>query len=242
MPAGTITRLAWQARWRAPLVLQQGLVARRTTLRLPEADGRAGAAGPADGEVRRVVALGDSAAAGVGVEHNDDALVGQIARGLADRSGHRVEWAVLARTGITAGEAMALLDPEVLADADLVVVSIGANDTKEFHPLGRWRRELGRLLDAVLAAAPKALVVLLPVPEFGIFPALRPALARTLQSRADLARRVAITVVESRDRVRLVQPRALADDGLFAADGFHPSSTLHRIFADAVLDVVAGTS
>jgi len=65
-----------------PLLLAQGLYVRRFTPRLPEPQGpRAGSCG--QGPSLRLLVVGDSAAAGVGVSHQDDALAGQLATCLA---------------------------------------------------------------------------------------------------------------------------------------------------------------
>lgn len=60
-----------------PILWWQGRRVKRDTPRLPEAAGaRVGVSGA--GQPLRVLILGDSAAAGVGVSHQDQALLGQI--------------------------------------------------------------------------------------------------------------------------------------------------------------------
>ena len=62
----------------APILLWQGHKVRQRTLRLPEASGaRAGILG--QGLPLRLLLLGDSAAAGVGVSRQEEALAGQLA-------------------------------------------------------------------------------------------------------------------------------------------------------------------
>ena len=61
----------------APFLILQGRHVRRITPRLPEPDGaRAGQAG--SGQPLRLLIVGDSAAAGVGVSTQQDALSGQL--------------------------------------------------------------------------------------------------------------------------------------------------------------------
>ena len=67
-----------------PVLLWQGQYVRRRTPRLPEASGaRVGVTGT--GKDLRLLVLGDSSAAGVGVETQSDALLGKTIAGLGGR-------------------------------------------------------------------------------------------------------------------------------------------------------------
>ena len=80
----------------APVLLAQGRRLRRTVPSLPEPAGaRSGASG--SGPLLRLLVAGDSAAAGVGAQTQDDALTGRIVAGLAPS--FHVRWKLLAFTG-----------------------------------------------------------------------------------------------------------------------------------------------
>lgn len=174
------------ARWwwvGLPMVPFQGYRLIRTIPRFSDADGVTGRIG--SGACRmRVVALGDSVAAGYAIGHHRSSIAGQLAVRLADRYGATVDWQACARTGATAGEAMDLVSCEALVDATVVFVSIGVNDLKNLHTATRFRRELAALLDAILAAAPRAQVCLLGIPPLEHFPALPRPLADVLGCEA----------------------------------------------------------
>jgi lysophospholipase L1-like esterase len=111
-----------------PLLLPQSRWLRRNALRLPEA------AGPREGEVGegepllRLLVVGDSSAAGVGVADQAQALALPLARCLADRLGAKVAWQLVAQTGINTAEARELVRRSSLRPADLVVTALGVND------------------------------------------------------------------------------------------------------------------
>ena len=88
-----------------PLLIAQGRRVRGTALKLPEAAGeRRGVAGT--GKVAlRVLIVGDSSAAGVGVGTQDEAFAGQLAHALAERTGAAVGWQLVATSGHTAHDA-----------------------------------------------------------------------------------------------------------------------------------------
>lgn len=94
-----------------PILLIQSRHLRKTALRLPEA------AGPRDGSITsantsrpiRLLFVGDSSAAGVGVDRQDQALAFPTAERLAARLGTSVEWQLLAKSGINTQQALKLL-------------------------------------------------------------------------------------------------------------------------------------
>jgi len=220
-----------------PVLLTQGLRVRRETLRLPDADGLTGAAG--EGAPLNLVVLGDSVAAGVGVDHHRDTLAGHLARRLASSRTRAVTWQVVALTGATAGDVLGLArEYAALASADVVVVSVGVNDTKNLHPDRRWRAELTALLDHVLAAAPTADVVLVGVPPMEAFPALPRPLATLMGARARRMDAIGRAVAAGRPRVRRIELTLEQGEGLFAADGFHPSAVVHERLADQIANVL----
>ncbi|GAC50341.1 hypothetical protein GOACH_23_00510 [Gordonia aichiensis NBRC 108223] len=230
-----IVTLAGVATWRTPVIAWQGLRAQRGVARLPQADGDVGTVGdPSDPSCLRLVVLGDSLAGGVGVGHHLDTLAGGVATRLAAGRHVPVQWLVAARTGFTAGQALTLIDDAALAHADVVIISVGANDVKNMHTARRWRDDLTALLAAVCAESSRAEIVLLPVPMLQMCPALPGALARVLGARAAAFDEVADGVVARFPRVRRFTRFAPPGDDLFAADGFHPSAAFHAIYAEQI--------
>ncbi len=179
--------------------------------------------------------VGDSVASGVGVAHHDDTVSGRLAELLTScPTGTRsVRRSVIAASGHTASDSVALV-ADRLADADVIVVSTGVNDTKNLHSRRRWRRDLTALLDSVTAQAPSAPVVLLGLPPMETFPAMPRALGLALGVRVRqmdrVGRQVATDYVSVR-RLELPRREFAGLPDLFAPDGFHPSASLHDAFA-----------
>src|ERR1700760_4015450 len=111
-----------------PLLGRRGRPGAAGALKRPEAAGeRHGVAGR--GQVAlRVLIVGDSSAAGVGVGTQDEAFAGQLAQALAERTGAAVGWQLVATSGHTAGDAARALAGARLARADLLVTALGVND------------------------------------------------------------------------------------------------------------------
>lgn len=217
-----------------PRVPAQARRVKRTILRFPDADGRTGSVG-SGARTMKVVALGDSVTAGYAVGHQRDCVAGQLAALLADRYAATVAWEVCARSGATARDALALVSDEVLREADLVFLSVGVNDLKNGRSVARFRRDLGELLDAILAAAPRAQVCLLGIPPLDHFPAFPRQLADLLGWRGRVFDAVGVEQIALRERAFRIESRDPLAPEMFGPDGFHPSETLHAAFAGAVL-------
>lgn len=223
-----------------PVVPLQGYRLIRTLPRFADADGVTGRVGSGPRHLK-VVALGDSVAAGYAVGHHRSSVAGQLAVRLAARHGATVDWQACARSGATAGEVLDLVAPETLGDADVVFVSVGVNDLKNRHSAARFRRELHALLDAVLAAAPRAQVCLLGIPPLDHFPAFPRPLADALGWRGRVFDAIGVAAIEARERTCRIQTSEPLGAEMFAGDGFHPSARLHAAFADAVMATLPST-
>ncbi|MEQ6901495.1 SGNH/GDSL hydrolase family protein [Nocardioides sp. YIM 152588] len=230
---GPLARLWWLG---LPLVPLQGYRLKRNLPRFADADGTIGRVGSGSRRMS-VVALGDSVTAGYALDHHRSSIAGQLALRLAERYDATVDWRACARSGATAAEAMELVSPEALAGADLVFVSIGVNDLKNLHSTTRFRRDLGALLDEVLAAAPHARVCLLGIPPLEHFPAFPRPLADALGWRGRVFDAIAVEAIRARPRMFRIETTEALGREMFAGDGFHPSPTLHAAFADAVMAI-----
>ncbi len=126
-----------------PLLLAQGLYVRRVTPRLPEPCGeRCGTCG--EGPALRLLIIGDSAAAGVGVAHQDDALAGQLVANLA--ADFRLSWQLLAQTGLDTPQLLRRLEGSGAQGFDAVLVSVGVNDVTGAIAADDWLVCLVRLV------------------------------------------------------------------------------------------------
>jgi lysophospholipase L1-like esterase len=187
----------------------------------------------------RVVWLGDSTAAGEGASSAEGAVPSQVQDGLGMPD---ASLAVAAMSGARAADVLAGQVPLVAGlHPDLVLISVGANDTIHFTGRGDFRRAYEALVRALPAGVP---VVLLGVPDMG-------AIARFAQPlRAMAGRRGRHLDAEVR-RVATVTGAVYADIAgptgpafrrdprrYFAADDFHPSDAGYGLWADAVLKVL----
>ncbi len=229
----------------APLLLAQGLYVRRVTPRLPEPLGaRTGerALTPVEdgGDPLRVLIAGDSAAAGVGADHQDEALTGQLVDALSRVGVARaLRWQLIAQTGVDARALHALLETNVPSPFDVAVISVGVNDVTGRRTVGAWLGDLDRLAARLHDAAPGALLVFSGLPPMHRFPALPQPLRAYLGGRARGFDRALQAWAETKPETRYVAIPDSEDTTLVASDGFHPGPGAYRLWAGELAGAIA---
>ena len=212
----------------APVIVPQGIWTNLRVPTLPEPPGdRQGSAG--SGPRLRVLIAGDSAAAGVGVSHQDEALLGQVVSHLARH--YRVEFDLQAKTGFTTADILRQLGEMAPREYDVVLTSLGVNDVLALTSRSAWLARQAQLRDLLRSKFGVRLMVLSGLPPVHSFPALPQPLRwhlgdRATQFNADLA-----SVVDSESDVRLINLRFEADAGMMASDGFHPGAPIYAEWA-----------
>ncbi|QFT98280.1 hypothetical protein FIU85_13290 [Roseovarius sp. THAF8] len=226
-------RDALRAALLSPVLVPQAAWVMLRAARLPEAAGpRDGVAG--QGAALRVLIVGDSSAAGVGVETQEDALAGRLEAHLAPY--HRVHWRLEARGGATTASALADLGWIPRAQFDAAVIALGVNDAKNGMRRARWRRNYSDLVALLRDRFGVERIVASGVPPLGVFPLLPRPLRGVLGARA--------AALDSELRALVAQDPALAyvamafpmDRALMAADGFHPAAPLYDLWAGRVAE------
>ena len=230
-----------------PVLVAQGRRVRAQALRLPEASGeRSGTVG-AGHVALRVLIVGDSSAAGVGVATQDEALSGQLAQALAERSGAAVGWQLVATSGHTVRDACDALREAELAPADLLVTAVGVNDVVGQTSPARFLRALDELHALAVARAGVTHAWHCGVPKMGEFPLL-PAPLRWVLGRdaAHLDGALARHLAGNSKRLHLPlpsTPQSLESDsampsGWMARDGFHPGPLGYRNWGRQVAEAI----
>jgi lysophospholipase L1-like esterase len=194
-------------------------------------------AGPPHGV--RVLIAGDSSAAGVGVDHQERALAGQLARALHAQLRVPVAWALHARTGLATRGVQALLEAREPRPADVAVVVSGVNDVTSLLPVRRALAHRAALADWLLGHGLARHVVFAPLPPLDRFPLLPEPLRRVLG--ADARRHDAALAEWARGRADVSHAdfEVELSAASMAADGFHPGEPVYRACGEAIAAHVA---
>ncbi|MDO8698706.1 MAG: SGNH/GDSL hydrolase family protein [Pseudomonas sp.] len=217
-----------------PLLVPQALRTRRRTLRLtPAAGPQQGVAGAEfAGPALRVVLLGESTVAGVGVACQTQGLAARLAQALAEQQRRPVAWQACGENGITASQACTRLLPQALAaPADLLLLVFGVNDSTQLSSLRAWRQALTCMTQALQAQG--AQVAFTAVPPLQHFSALPWLLRRVLGLRGTLLDRQLRAVARQLGASYCSVELEFAADYL-AEDGYHPSQLGYQVWASGL--------
>jgi lysophospholipase L1-like esterase len=220
----------------APVLIAQGTRLRRSTPRL--ADAAAPWSGTLDGPAPlRLLVLGDSTAAGVGVSSQADALPGNLARELAAHLGRGVEWTAIGENGATARDLLErFLAPATEHAHDVVFLSIGANDALGLRSRRAFGRDIREILRLLRAASPDATIAMSSLPAFFRFELLPEPLRSSLYRHSQSLEAEARSIVSAMPGAFMSPPPPPYTEGFFASDLFHPSEIGYRDWARFAID------
>ncbi|MDO6569211.1 SGNH/GDSL hydrolase family protein [Alteromonas sp. 1_MG-2023] len=197
---------------------------------------------------------GDSAAAGVGVSTQQDALSGMLCEGLSAH--YCVNWRLKAKTGVnSASLANMLQDTNSHTDSpltstsmvfDLTVISIGVNDVTGFTSLYRWRRNIVQIIELLQTSYHCQSIVFTALPPMHEFPALPQPLRWVLGQKAKYLNNALVKLVNKYQGVNVLtlslhpQEDSSSNNTLeyMAEDGFHPHSAGYQLWANAIIKLV----
>src|SRR6476646_3806679 len=191
------------------------------------------------GPAIKVALLGDSSAAGYGVDRAVDTPGAHLASGIAAGADRRVHLRAFARIGAQSSDLVGQLDRALLTEPDLTIILVGANDvTHQVRP-SQSVRHLADGVRRLLEADSKVLVG--TCPDLGTVKPIPPPLKQIARSWSRrLAAAQAIETLEE-DGVAVSLGSILGPDFeaapalLFGPDRFHPSAEGYRALAEVLV-------
>lgn len=221
-----------------PALVIQGSRVKKNKIRLPEAEGaREGITG--EGQTLSLLILGDSAAAGVGVAHQNDALLGAVISALQHQ--YQVHWRLEAQSGDTTSQVIQKTKKLVNQKYDVVVTSVGVNDVTRLMSAQTWIKQQQHFYQLIQAKFQPELIIATGVPPMHLFPALPNPLSwlfgqyakqMNLQLEKMIAQQEDMQWIEY--DIRKYQSMNLE----MAKDGFHPSKEIYQIWGKEVAEMI----
>lgn len=212
----------------SPLLLLQGLHVRKVTPRLPEPHGeRSGESGA--GPALRLLILGDSAAAGVGVAHQSEALSGQLSNQLACK--FKLSWQLSAKNGFKSQNIVELLEIKPLKVFDAVLISIGVNDVTGGTSQKKWLALQLQIIELLTVKFSTQQIIFTALPPMHCFPALPQPLRWVFGLRAKQLNRCLQKMIIDKSNCTFLQLQTPMKAEYIAEDGFHPSAKTYTLWA-----------
>lgn len=221
-----------------PILIFQGYQVKKKTPVLPEPQGaRDGHVGT--GQALSILILGDSAAAGVGVDHQSDALSGALLKELAEK--FEITWKLHAKTGDDSAKIIQAVKQLEQQHYDVVISSVGVNDVTKLVSPKQWIKKQRELYRHIEQQFTPQLIIATGVPPMDMFPALPNPLAWLFGQYAKKMNEKLAELVSEKSNMQWIeydieQYQQLNLD--MASDGFHPSKAVYALWAKAVADKI----
>ena len=221
-----------------PVLFVQGNKVRKNTPRLLEPKGeREGGIG--QGKPLSLLILGDSAAAGVGVETQKDALSGAIIQELQNE--FFLQWKLYAKTGDTTRQVFHALQHLEERKYDVIVTSIGVNDVTKLTSAKSWIQQQKQLFEHIQKRFQPKLIIVSGVPPMQHFPALPNPLAWLFGQYAEQMNQKLQQWLAPQSQFKFLQydiETFQAMNSSMASDGFHPSKEVYEIWGRQIAALV----
>lgn len=246
----------------APVYFHQGRRIKRDTVRLPEPDGeRSGLVSlhPAtddsasDQSTLKLMIVGDSAAAGVGSQTQQEALVGKLIPILTQQlsaysSFSMLDWSLQATTGHTSFDILRRLYvlPAPNKPVDVMLLSVGVNDTTSNVAIDKWKQQIEDIIAIAQRKFGVRELIFLSLPPMADMPAIPAPLNNFVGAKALLLDQILQQVCATHagvnymatDFARMIKEHSNGSPidiaVMFASDGFHPSSLMYGYWAQQV--------
>ncbi len=232
-----------------PILAIQGKRLKKRFPRLPAAKEPIGKTVGSDKE-KKVLIIGESTMAGLGVEYHKDGFAGSFAKHFTKISGDSITWKVVAKSGITAGRFRErYLEKLPEEKPDLILIGLGANEVFELNSPNRWKIDFANLLIDLSERYPETNMVLLNLPPVESFPGITGLMRFTFGHLMNLIHEVSLELENyfeyltyAKRRIILSDWKArmptVTDDGDFFSDGVHPNGITYKVWGMEIAELV----
>ena len=236
-----------------PILYFQGKKIRENVPNLPEAKNPKGYIKTASEKTLKLLFIGESTIAGVGVDFHENGFAGALAKEIAHKTNHSILWRVYAKSGYTAKMVRKIMIPKIEdSTADIIVIGLGGNDAFKLNSPDAWMFQINLLIKKLKIKFPKTPIYFTNMPPIKEFPAFTNIIKFVIGNLAEilgnrLHRRVhkkenvhynneIITLKTWQERHNIE-----GDISLFFSDGVHPSKLTYQTWGKEMATFIMNT-
>lgn len=195
-------------------------------------------------EPLKMICLGESTIAGVGVKTHQEGFAGTLAQSLSKRFQTDISWKVYAKSGFTARSLHQSILPQIEeTEIDLIVIGVGANDAFTLNTPRKWKQQVSQLITDLRAKFPHSLIVFCSMPPIKEFPAFTPLIKFVIGNLVEILGEELKKLVSNFENVYYHHEIIVFDVWLerlgiegqksdFFSDGVHPSKLTYQTWAE----------
>ena len=225
-----------------PYLIFQGYYIRKKVPDLSAPTDTTGQAGTQLNELK-LLCIGESTIAGIGVNSHQEGIAGQLADFLNKHLNRKVIWSVFAKSGLTTQGVLEKIKTEpIKATPDIIVIGIGANDGFRLHSPNLFIKNVQSIIECLQNKFPEKPIVFANMPPISIFPAFPFLVKYFVANTVGIYRQELIKLVRQYNNVYFdhekiedqnwdIEERPMTD---FFSDGVHPSKLTYGLWAKNV--------
>lgn len=225
-----------------PVMYVHGKSIRKSIPKLPEAEGTEGMVQHDSKHIFRLLCLGESTMAGVGVQTHQEGFTGSLASELATLLSREVHWKVIAKSGFTAKDITQKLVPTITDTYDLIVIGLGGNDSFQLNSPMQWQKDIQALINSLRLKYPDTPIAFTNMPPIKAFPAFTWPIRFVVGGLGELLGQALVEVVSQNQNVSFSSEAIDLETwserycvkneiSTFFSDGVHPSLLTYQVWA-----------
>ncbi len=234
-----------------PIMYYQGKKVRSNIPKLPEAEGTTGVEAADSEKHFKVLFLGESTIAGVGVATHDEGFCGTLSKELSKLLHATIDWKVYAKSGYTAKQVEKRIVPKIEdSDVNLIVIGLGGNDAFTLNNPDRWKADVKKLIDTLRSKFGTTPIIFANMPPIKEFPAFTKLIKFILGNLVELHGEELKKLVEKEPNTYYTSEIIKLDTWIkklefkvsreaFFSDGVHPSKLTYQTWAKEVAAFIA---
>lgn len=225
-----------------PLLIIQGKKIRKEVPRLPEAKKPQGFIKTNELKTLKILAIGESTIAGVGVNIHENGFTGALAKEIARKKNISVLWKVYAKSGYTARQINKRLVPKIAeTNADLIVIGLGGNDAFKLNSPTLFLLNVNALIKKIQKKFPTTPIYFANMPPIKEFPAFTKTIKFVIGNLVEIFGERLYKKVKKKRGVyfnkKIITLKKWAkkydlpeDVNIYFSDGVHPSQKAYELW------------
>lgn len=236
-----------------PILYFQGKKIRKNVPNLPEAKNPKGYLKTASEETLKMLVIGESTIAGVGVDFHENGFTGALAKEISQKTNQSILWKVYAKSGYTAKMVRKRLIPTIEdSTADLIVIGLGGNDAFKLNSPDVWMFQINFLIKTLKRKFPKTPIYFTNMPPIKEFPAFTKTIKFVIGNLIEILGRRLHRRVRKKENVHynneIVTLKTWqkkynleGDADIFFSDGVHPSKLTYQTWGKDMAHFIMNT-
>lgn len=186
-----------------------------------------------------ILLVGDSSAAGVGVDNIEQSLAGHLCRLLNELTKRSINIRIAGSNSATAAQLRDYVVPNLKHDSyDYIILNVGTNDAKNFHSGSKFCKNFGTLLYALKSKWPEAQIIWSGIIDLEELELLPKPLNRILGIRSRILNQNGEILCEERSAHAPGNKDWKVIPENFSKDGFHANSLGYERWANGMCNYI----